>query len=109
MNTCSRNCIIVLRNPYLNPESGLIQSQSSVSYNLQDKCKKCVVKLSSRYGIFDEFGFPGDAVYPNFFRLGGNILPTGTSNEPVVGTWKSALDQASEGNINPHHLEYEVS
>ena len=52
--------------------------------------------MSSRYGIFDEFGFPGDAVYPNFFRLGGNILPTGTSNEPVVGTWKSALDQASQ-------------
>ena len=50
---------------------------------------------SLRYGIFDEFGFAGDAVYPNYFRVGGNILPTGTSNEPVVGTWKNANDQES--------------
>ena len=49
-----------------------------------------------RYGIFDEFGFAGDAVYPNYFRVAGNILPTGTSNEPVVGTWKNAVDQGSQ-------------
>ena len=40
-----------------------------------------------RYGIFDEFGFPGDPIYPNFHKVDGRIFPTGTSNVPVAGTW----------------------
>jgi hypothetical protein len=42
-----------------------------------------------RYGIFDEFGFAGDQVYPNFFRVNGNIVPTGTSDAPVAGSWRN--------------------
>ena len=42
-----------------------------------------------RYGVFDEFGFPGDLLYPNKFVKNGEILPTGTSNTRVTGTWIS--------------------
>ena len=52
-----------------------------------------ILAFQIRYGIFDEFGFAFDAVYPNYFRVGGNILPTGTSNEPVVGAWKNEVNQ----------------
>ena len=40
-----------------------------------------------RYGIFDEFGFIGDAMYPNFFHSNGQIFPTGTSNVKLGGVW----------------------
>ena len=49
-----------------------------------------------RYGVFDEFGFPGDPVYPAHFTVGGSIVPTGSSDGPVAGSWRSALD-SSEG------------
>ena len=42
-----------------------------------------------RYGIFDEHGFAGDILYPNFYKVQGKYLPTGTSNIPVKGTWLS--------------------
>lgn len=42
-----------------------------------------------RYGIFDEFGFPNDNLYPNYFIHNGEILPTGTTNVNVRGMWIS--------------------
>ena len=47
-----------------------------------------------RYGIFDEFGFNQDQLYPNYFFHKGHILPTGTTNVPVKGTWVSQTGQA---------------
>ena len=43
--------------------------------------------MKLRYGIFDEFGFTGDSMYPNYFHHDGQILPTGTSNVPLKGLW----------------------
>jgi hypothetical protein len=30
-----------------------------------------------RFGIFDELGFLGDPLYPNYYKVAGRILPTG--------------------------------
>ncbi len=38
-----------------------------------------------RYGIFDEQGFAGDPLYPNFYKFQDRVLPTGTSNAVVLG------------------------
>ena len=38
-----------------------------------------------RYGIFDEHGFIGDSLYPNFFHYDGQIFPTGTSDVTLGG------------------------
>ena len=38
-----------------------------------------------RYGIFDEHGFIGDPMYPNFFHYDGQIFPTGTSDVTLGG------------------------
>ena len=40
-----------------------------------------------RYGIFDEFGFAGDKLYPNFFTVNGQIFPTGSSDLAIKGDW----------------------
>ena len=41
-----------------------------------------------RYGIFDEFGFSGDQLYPNFYYdHQGQIVPTGASNVKLEGVW----------------------
>lgn len=51
-----------------------------------------------RYGIFDQHGYPNDPVYPNHFVLDNNQLtPTGTSNIPLVGSWKNV----NGSNCNP--------
>jgi calcium-activated chloride channel regulator 4 len=46
-----------------------------------------------RYGIFDEQGFAGDPLYPNFYKFQDRVLPTGTSNAVVLGMklWCSLL------------------
>ena len=31
--------------------------------------------------------FPGDPLYPNFFKINDEIVPTGSSNVPIDGTW----------------------
>ena len=49
------------------------------------------VKL--RLGIFDEIGFPGDDIYPEYYRDSGRIFPTGNSDTPVMGTWLSTTGQ----------------
>ena len=33
------------------------------------------------------FLFPGDPLYPNFFKINDEIVPTGSSNVPIDGTW----------------------
>ena len=38
-----------------------------------------------RYGIFDEQGFAGDPLYPNFYKFQDRVLPTGTSNAVLLG------------------------
>ena len=40
-----------------------------------------------RYGIFDETGFDGDAVYPAYYKHNGQILPTVTHNGDLAGVW----------------------
>ena len=54
--------------------------------------------MKLRYGIFDEFGFTGDSMYPNYFHHNGQILPTGTSNVPLKGLW---LDSNGETGCYP--------
>jgi calcium-activated chloride channel regulator 4 len=40
-----------------------------------------------RYGIFDETGFAGDAVYPAYYKKNGQILPTLAHKGNLAGTW----------------------
>ena len=40
-----------------------------------------------RYGIFDEFGYGRDLFYPSHFFYRGRILPTGSTNRPLRGSW----------------------
>ncbi len=40
-----------------------------------------------RYGIFDEFGYAGDKIYPNFYKVNDQILPTGSSDVALKGAW----------------------
>ena len=40
-----------------------------------------------RYGIFDEFGFAGDKLFPNYYKVHGEIVPTGSSDKMVKGSW----------------------
>lgn len=39
-----------------------------------------------RYGIFDEFGFINDHMYPNYYYHQGRIVPSGASNVNLEGT-----------------------
>lgn len=44
-----------------------------------------------RYGVYEEYGYPGDSMYPHFYTTyHGNwtkeMRPTGCSNQPVLGT-----------------------
>ena len=40
-----------------------------------------------RYGIFDEFGFSGDDLYPNYYKVDGQMVPTGSSDLLIKGAW----------------------
>lgn len=42
-----------------------------------------------RYGIFDEHGYADDPLYPNYYKVNGQVVPTGTSNVPISGAWMS--------------------
>lgn len=46
-----------------------------------------------RYGIFDEEGFSGDKLYPSYYKRDGQIMPTGSSNVPLKGTWMRENDE----------------
>lgn len=46
-----------------------------------------------RYGIFDEFGFAGDSLYPNYFKVDGHVVPTGSSDVLIKGSWMKLDDQ----------------
>ena len=40
-----------------------------------------------RYGVFDEQGFAGDPLYPIFYEKDRKILPTGSVNTMLTGSW----------------------
>ena len=40
-----------------------------------------------RYGVYDEHGYPGSVLYPNYYISHGNIYPTGTTNALLTGSW----------------------
>ena len=40
-----------------------------------------------RFGIYDETGFKGDTLYPNYFVENGQALPTLTHNGVLTGSW----------------------
>ena len=57
-----------------------------------------------RYGVFDEFGFPGDEIYPHFYKVQDKILPTGSSDVEIKGSWilnetnMTSCDPSEDGN-----------
>lgn len=51
-----------------------------------------------RYGIFDEHGYSGDLLYPNYYKWNGHLMPTGTTNAPLNGQW---LDGKGRKKCNP--------
>ena len=42
-----------------------------------------------RYGIFDEFGFPNDPLYPHYYRVKDQVRPTGADEQ--ASQWSVAL------------------
>ena len=42
-----------------------------------------------RFGIFDELGYPGDPVYPHYYIDNNRVLPTGTYDQNLTGSWVS--------------------
>ena len=56
--------------------------------NFGDPAKLFVKEWAKlRYGIFDEFGFDGDLLYPSYFKWNGHLMPTGTTDVPLNGEW----------------------
>ena len=53
-----------------------------------------------RYGVFPELGWAGDPLYPNYYYEGGNVLPTGSSNTLVTGSWRY---ENNSGGCDPTH------
>ena len=56
-----------------------------------------------RYGIFDEFGFSGDDLYPNYYKVDGQMVPTGSSDLLIKGAWlkQGVPCDPSEGQEGP--------
>ena len=46
-----------------------------------------------RYGVFDEYGYPGDKLYPHYYKVQNEIVPTGSTDVKIQGSWKT-LDSA---------------
>jgi hypothetical protein len=42
------------------------------------------------------FCFSGDPLYPNFFKIRNVIVPTGTSNVPIDGSWLKRSEPSEE-------------
>ena len=40
-----------------------------------------------RYGVFDEHGYSGDKLYPNYYKVQGQFLHSGTSDSGIKGIW----------------------
>ena len=40
-----------------------------------------------RYGVFENFGYDGDRVYPDYYFRRGGLLPTLSADGPVRGRW----------------------
>ena len=40
-----------------------------------------------RYGIFDELGYAGDLMYPNYFKYNGKLVPTSSTDGMLEGEW----------------------
>ena len=51
-----------------------------------------------RYGVFPEMGWSGDPLYPNYYYEAGHVLPTGSSNTLVTGSWRH---ENSSGGCDP--------
>ena len=64
------------------PRNFVEKSQKSNNSIISQSKAKLFVEnwMKFRYGIFEEYGFVQDSMYPNFFYSKGNMLPTGTSN-----------------------------
>ena len=45
-----------------------------------------------RYGIFDEFGYENDKLFPHFYKVNGNIIPTGSSDTQIKGKTFQNID-----------------
>ena len=43
-----------------------------------------MIDLFFRLGIFDEVGFLGDPMYPNYYKISGRILPTGKQKRNTI-------------------------
>ncbi len=69
------------------PRDFLMSSSSNGS--LASSAKLFAAEFAKlRYGVFDDLGYPGDAMYPSHFKHRGRILPTGAYDVgKVEGTW----------------------
>ena len=60
----------------------------SMFYNTSTAARLLVAEWAKyRYGVYDEHGYPGSILYPNYYISHGSIYPTGTSNALVTGSW----------------------
>ncbi|KAG1648889.1 Calcium-activated chloride channel regulator 1 [Nymphon striatum] len=61
-----------------------------------------------RFGVFDEFGYVGDELYPPFYlNETAESVPTGCSNIPVVGDiFKTGTDDTCGETIEEEHCSF---
>ena len=76
------------------PRNFVEKSQKSNNSIISQSKAKLFVEnwMKFRYGIFEEYGFVQDSMYPNLFYSKGNMLPTGTSNIQLgKGVYKTMM------------------
>ena len=61
-----------------------------------NKTAKLLVKewAKYRYGVFDDHGFAQDPLYPIYYESEGKILPTGSTNHMLTGSWIHVNDSS---------------
>ncbi|XP_057365310.1 calcium-activated chloride channel regulator 4-like [Daphnia carinata] len=62
-----------------------------------------------RYGVFDEYGTPGDTDYPYFYRTQGvkDPVPNMCSNKPPVFTTRDISNNSTKCKIDPKTQNYD--
>ena len=63
-----------------------------------------------RYGVYQESGYAGDSLYPNYYYNENQVVPTGPSNTLLTGSWRFenssvGCDPTLKGSKCHYHVE----
>ncbi|KAG1657273.1 Calcium-activated chloride channel regulator 1 [Nymphon striatum] len=92
-----------------NEASRKLFNATNGNYPLLIKGKEMIHQWAHlRFGVFDEFGYVGDELYPPFYlNETAESVPTGCSNIPVVGDiFKTGTDDTCGETIEEEHCSF---